>query len=91
MDFRRAEFKGDSLLVITKIKSTATNRSDISMLIWKARLVKDGSVTIHGVVYVESLHVGHVISPQSLMVAGTSTSDLGYWPGPSGPLSSLLP
>ncbi|MBA0744299.1 hypothetical protein Gogos_006931, partial [Gossypium gossypioides] len=38
IDFRRVEFEGDSLLVITKMKSTGTDRSDINMLIWEAKL-----------------------------------------------------
>ncbi|MBA0766601.1 hypothetical protein Gotri_015630 [Gossypium trilobum] len=47
MDFRRAEFKGDSLLVITKMKSTATNRSDINMLVWEAKLLVFEFTTYH--------------------------------------------
>ncbi|MBA0770163.1 hypothetical protein Gotri_018831, partial [Gossypium trilobum] len=38
MGFRRVEFEGDSLFVITKMKSTITDRFDISMLIWEAKL-----------------------------------------------------
>ncbi|MBA0649662.1 hypothetical protein Goklo_017204, partial [Gossypium klotzschianum] len=80
MDFRRVEFKGDSLLVITKMKSTATNRSDISMLVWEAKLLGQGWFRhnpwcgVCGVVTCWTLDFSTI-----MMVAGTGTSDLGYW------------
>ncbi|KAH1073575.1 hypothetical protein J1N35_025903, partial [Gossypium stocksii] len=39
MGFRRVEFKGDSLLVILKMKFTITDKFDINMFIWEAKLL----------------------------------------------------
>lgn len=37
--FWRVDFEGNSLLVITKMKSIVTDRSGINMLIWKTNLL----------------------------------------------------
>ncbi|MBA0805485.1 hypothetical protein Gohar_004998, partial [Gossypium harknessii] len=41
------EFEDDSLLVITKMESTPIDRSDINMLIWKAKLLVSKFTAYH--------------------------------------------
>ncbi|KAK5784807.1 hypothetical protein PVK06_039345 [Gossypium arboreum] len=47
MGFRTVEFEDDSLLVITKMKSTITDRFGISMLISEAKLLVTEFTTFH--------------------------------------------
>ncbi|MBA0637434.1 hypothetical protein Godav_025026 [Gossypium davidsonii] len=85
ISFRRVEFEGDSLLVITKMKSTITDRSDINMLIWEAKML-----VTEFTAYRWSRHHPRCGARRAvtcwmgdfstiMMVEGTDTLDLGEW------------
>nr|KJB51884.1 hypothetical protein B456_008G236300 [Gossypium raimondii] len=71
--FRRVEFEGDSLLVITKIKSTISDRSDINMAFTDS-VILGGSRMVPSP---STVWMGDFST--IMMVEGTDTLDLGDW------------